>query len=281
MIELRRLFASTSTRVLLAEPLDGPTCNVKDRVARAMIDSAKNLGLIDAKTRLVEATSGAAGVAFASAAARDGIEITIVAPENINPAIQKTLERLGAKLELTPTRLGMNAALDAVKKLVSSDPSYRSLDLFDNPANPAIHETTTAMEILTQTRGKLDAFVCASGSGGTFTGVARRLRRYDHEIQRVVVEPSESPALSGGTPGKHGIPGIGPGFVPKIFDRALPTQVVTVSTEEAAKWAEKLAMEEGVLAGKSTGANLAAVAQLLAKSDFANKTVVTVAFDRG
>lgn len=280
MLELRRLFSSTETRVLLVEPVDGPTCNVKDRVARAILDSAKNLGLVSGKTRIVEASSGAAGIALASAAIRDGLEITIVSPENIAPETKATLERLGVKLEITPANLGMNGAVDAVEKLLRSDRSYWSPKIFENQANPAIHEATTGYEILTRTHGRFDAFVCASGTGGTFTGVARRLRRYDPSIQRVVVEPAESAALSGKAPGKHGIIGIGPGFVPKIFDRSLPTGIIVVSTEEAVAWADKLAKEEGVLAGRSTGANLAAVAKLAKSGGLNGKTIVTVAFDR-
>lgn len=280
MYELRRLFNAEQTRVLLFSLADGPTANVKDRVVRAMLEAAKNLGALAPNTKLIESTSGAEGVALASAAAGLGLELTIVAPDNLAPNVQARLETLGANIVLTPEKRGMTGALEELKKIKDSNPRYWSPNLFENPANPAIHEATTGVEIWQGAQGKLDAFVCAFGSGGTFTGAARYLKRKNASIQRIVVEPQESTVLSGVKQGKNHISGIGPGFVPKIFDRNLMTDVVTVSAEEAQEQTDRLAKTEGLLVGLSTGANLAAVAKLLQNQNYQNKTIATIAFDK-
>ena len=279
--ELAHLFPPAQTRVILYSAANGPTGCVKDRVARAMFDAAENLGLLTAKTQIVEPTSGAAGVALASEAAKRGLNLTIVAPESINEKTLALLNKFGADVELTPENLGMTGAANAAQKLCADASDSWSPNLFENPANPAAHETTTAYDIWNYSHGKIDAFVCAVGSGGSFMGVARFLKRKNERIQRIAVEPQESPVLSGGKPGKHGILGIGAGFVSKIFDVSIPTGIVTVSTEEAQEWSTRLAQTEGVLAGVSTGANLAAISKLAALPDFHGKTIATIAFDRG
>lgn len=277
--ELDRLFSSTQT--LLYSVATGATGSVKDRVVRAMFDSAEALGLLTGKTKIVEPTSGAEGIALASEAARRGFNLTIVAPEFIDKKNLELLKKLGAKVELTPAKLGMSGAVKAAQKIRSDEPDIWSPDIFENPANPTIHETTTAPNVWKATGENLDAFVCAAGSGGTFMGVARFLQRKNPKIQRLVVEPKESPILSGGKPGKHEIVGIGAGFVPKIFDPSLPSGVITVSAEEAREWSERLAKTEGILAGISTGANLAAVAKIANLPEYRGKTIATIAFDRG
>lgn len=280
MLLLRRLFPSEQARVLLFSLAEGPTSNVKDLVAISMIDSARNLGLLKGKTKIIEATSGSSGIALASATAKLALDLTIVAPENILPSISAVIEKFGAHLELTPIKQGMNGAVETVRKMTESDHRFWSPNLFENPANPAIHEATTAVQIWKETQGVIDAFVCAAGSGATFTGVARFLIKRRPEVLRIIVEPKESSVLSGKTPGKHGIQGIGAGFIPQNLNVSLASKIETVSTEEAIHWSKRLAQTEGVLAGTSTGANLAAIAKLLKLPEFQYKTIVTVAFDK-
>ena len=275
-LELGKLFPADGARVLLKLETHGPTGSVKDRVVKLMVDAAFNLGLVSAGTRVVEATAGAEAFALASVAASLNLPLTIFAPEDSFPGRLETLRLYGAEIEFTPKSRGMTGALEAAKT-AASDPNTWSPRIFENPANPGAHEATTGPEIW-RAAGTVDAFVAGVGSGGTFVGVSRFLRRRHPEIELVAVEPQESPVLSGGAPGRHGIVGLGPGFVPKIFDRSLPTRVETVSTEEASLWVEKLARAEGLAVGLSTGANLAVAARYASRRENKGKTLVTVAF---
>ncbi len=279
--DLKKLFRSTQTRVFLYSVATGSTASVKERVARAMLDSAENLGVITSKTKIVEPTSGAEGVALASEAAKRGLNLTIVAPEYIDAKYLELLNKFGAKIELTSAKLGMMGAVEVAKKIRNNEPDCWSPNIFENPANPAIHETSTAPDIWKLTDGRIDAFICAVGSGGTFAGVARFLKRKNALIHLLIVEPTESPVISGGKPGSHGIVGIGAGFVPKILDPSVPTGVITVATDDARKQSERLAKQEGILAGVSTGANIAAAGKIAEIPEFRGKTIVTIAFDRG
>ena len=281
MQELRRLFPTTQTRVLLFSAGKGSTCSVKDRPARAMLAAAEQLGILTSNTRIVEPTSGAGGISLASAAAAKGLNLTIVAPDDLDAQRKTTLQKLGAKLFLTPSKLGMTGAINVAKELAREDSNVWIPNFFENPANYAAHETETAPELWKEAVGKVDAFVCGVGSGGTFMGIARFLKQKDRNIRRIAVEPKESPVLSGGKPGNHGITGIGAGFIPKIFDLSLPTDIETASTDEAQEWSDRLAKDEGILAGISTGANLAAVAKLVKQREWQGKTIIAVAFDCG
>ena len=244
-----------------------------------MIDAAENVGILTPSTKIFEATSGGEGVALAFVAAARGLDLTLVAPDVLSEERIRTLTTLGAKLILTPPKLGMSGALKTVADAARTDANVWIPNLFENPANVAIHEATTGPELWRSTGGRLDVFVAGVGSGGTFVGVSRYLRRKNSAIQTVAVEPVESPVLSGGRPGAHGIVGIGAGFVPKIFDFRVASAVETVSTEEAADWTRRLARVEGIFAGISTGANLAAVARLAERRENVGKTFATVAPD--
>ncbi len=278
-VRLRRLFAPLGVDVLLKLESANFPSGLKDRAARAMVDAAENVGLLTPSTKIFEATSGGEGLALAFVAAARGLDLTLVAPDVLSEERIRTLTTLGAKLILTPKKLGMTGALKAVADAARSDANVWVPNLFENPANVAIHEATTGPELWRSTGGRLDLFVAGVGSGGTFIGVSRYLRRKNPAIQTVAVEPVESPVLSGGRPGPHGIIGIGAGFVPKIFDFRVVSAVETVSTEEAADWTRRLARVEGIFAGISTGANLAAVARLAERRENAGKTFATVAPD--
>jgi len=278
-VRLRRLFAPLGVDVLLKLESANFPSGLKDRAARAMIDAAENVGRLTPSTKIFEATSGGEGLALAFVAAARGLDLTLVAPDVLSEERIRTLTTLGAKLILTPKKLGMTGALKAVADAARSDANVWVPNLFENPANVAIHEATTGPELWRSTGGRLDLFVAGVGSGGTFIGVSRYLRRKKSAIQTVAVEPVESPVLSGGRPGAHGIVGIGAGFVPKIFDFRVVSAVEVVSTEEAADWTRRLARVEGIFAGISTGANLAAVARLAERRENAGKTFATVAPD--
>lgn len=280
-VRLRRLFADAPGEVLLKLELANFPSGVKDRAARGMLDAAQNVGLLTPSTRIFEATSGGAGVALAFVAAARGLDLTLVAPDVLSEARVRTLTALGAKIIMTPKKLGMTGALKAVADAARGDSNVWVPNLFDNPANVAIHETTTGPELWRDAGGRLDGFVAGVGSGGTFVGVSRYLRRKNLSIQTIAVEPAESAVLSGGRPGEHGIIGIGAGFVPKNFDFRAATAVEAISTEEAADWTRRLALVEGIFAGISTGANLAVVARWLGRRENFGKTVATVAPDAG
>lgn len=280
-VRLRRLFAPLGVDVLLKLESANFPSGLKDRAARAMLDAAENVGMLTPSTRIFEATSGGEGVALAFIAAARGLDLTLVAPDVLSEERIRTLTTLGAKLILTPKKLGMTGALKTVADAARSDANVWVPNLFENPANVAIHEATTGPELWRDAGGRLDVFVAGVGSGGTFIGVSRYLRRKKSAIQTVAVEPVESPVLSGGRPGAHGIIGIGAGFVPKIFDFRVVSAVETISTEEAADWTRRLARVEGIFAGISTGANLAAVARLAERRENFGKTFATVAPDAG
>lgn len=280
-VELRRTIPAGGARVFLKLEFFNPFAGLKDRTVRAMLEAAEHAGELTAKTKIVEATGGSEGLALAFVSAARGYDLTLVSPDVLSEERQKTLRAFGAKLILTPRKLGMNGALRVVRDLKRDDSNVWVPNVFENPANPAIHEATTGPEIWRDLGGRVDAFVAGVGSGGTFVGVSRYLRRKNPQILTFAVEPSESPVLSGGKPGEHGIAGIGAGFVPKIFDRRLASGIETATTEEALFWRRRLAREDGIFAGISTGANLAVAARFAARPENKGKIVATVAPDGG
>jgi cysteine synthase A len=258
-----------------------PLSSVKDRIGRAMIETAEREGILTPDTHIIEPTSGNTGIALAFVAAQRGYRLTIAMPESMSLERRLLLRALGAQLELTPAKDGMKGAIARAQELAAKTPNSWIPQQFDNPANPAIHEKTTGPEIWKDTEGHVDIMVAGTGTGGTITGVTRFLRRQNPAFQAIAVEPADSPVISGGKPGPHKIQGIGPGFIPKNLDTSLLNGVETVTNDEAFAWARRLSREEGILVGISSGANVAAAARVAARPENRGKVIVTVAASFG
>lgn len=281
LVRLGRVIPSQHAEVLLKLEFFNPYASVKDRIGRAMIEAAEHARLIGPGTHIIEATSGNLGIALAYVATVKRYKLTLVMPESMSIERRAMLRALGANIELTPATEGMGGAIRRARQLVEQGDDTWSPLQFDNPANPGIHEVTTGPEIWADTKGRVDVFVAGVGTGGTITGVTRYLRGRNPALQAIAVEPAESPVISGGKAGPHKIQGIGAGFVPRNLDTRLLSGVETVGQDEASTWARRLAREEGILAGISTGANLAVAARLAARPENRNKVIVTVAASFG
>lgn len=256
-----------------------PTSSVKDRIGFNMIKTAMDEGAIDAETTIIEPTSGNTGIALASICAALGLKLILTMPESMSVERRNILKALGAELVLTRAADGMKGSIEKAKALQERLQKAIILQQFQNPANPAIHEKTTAEEILRDTDGKVDIFVAAVGTGGTLTGTGRRLREVLPDIEIIAVEPQDSSVLSGGTPGPHKIQGIGAGFIPDVLDTTIYGEVITVGNEEAMATSRMLAKEEGLLVGISAGANVYAAMQIASRPENAGKTIVTILCD--
>ncbi|MBX3435223.1 MAG: cysteine synthase A [Pirellulales bacterium] len=281
LVGLKRVILENHARVLVKCEFLNPLSSVKDRIGRAMIEAAEQSGVLAPDVHIIEPTSGNTGIALAFAAASKGYRLTLVIPESMSHERRALLRALGADFVLTPAREGMTGAMRRAEALVKSTPQSWMPRQFDNPANPQIHSLTTGPEIWIDARGEIDIVVAGVGTGGTITGVGRFLRKKDRPVRLVAVEPAESPVISGGAVGPHGIQGIGAGFVPQNLDMTLIDDVESVETEEAFRWARRLAIEEGLLGGISTGANVAVAARLAARPENRGKTIVTFASSSG
>lgn len=279
MVKLNRLSPENGATIAAKIEAFNPGGSVKDRIAFSMIKDAEENGILKPGSTVIEPTSGNTGIGLAMVCAVKGYRLILVMPESMSIERRKILKAYGAELVLTPAEKGMKGAVEKAEELAKAYGYFMPLQ-FDNPANPAIHEKTTAQEILQQTDGKLDAFVGGIGTGGTFTGVAKVIKAKMPHVKFIAVEPAASPVLSGGTPGPHKIQGIGAGFVPKVLDTSLIDQIITVPNEEAFNFARQLAIKEGILAGISSGAAIYA-AQQVAKDLGPGKLVVTVLPDTG
>jgi cysteine synthase len=270
--------AGVKAEILLKLEFFNPLSSVKDRIGVAMIDALEAQGRIKpGQTTLIEPTSGNTGIALAFVAASRGYRLILTMPETMSMERRKILAHLGAELELTPAAGGMGAAIERANALLKSTPGAVQPSQFENPANPRVHELTTAEEIFNDTGGKLDALVVAVGTGGTLTGCGRHLKKKVAGLKVYAVEPTGSPILSKGEKGPHKIQGIGAGFVPAVLERALIDEVLTVTNDQAFDTARKLARTEGIPGGISTGANVAAALALAARPEMAGKTIVTFA----
>lgn len=268
----------TAAQILLKLEFFNPLSSVKDRIGVSMIDALEADGLIEpGKTVLVEPTSGNTGVGLAFVAAARGYRLILVMPESMSLERRKILAHLGAELELTPAAGGMSGAVTRAKEIAEAHENAVIPGQFENPANPLIHERTTAEEIWSDTGGKVDALVIGVGTGGTLTGVGRVLKRRRPDLTIIAVEPEASPILSKGEKGPHKIQGIGAGFVPAILDRNLIDEVVTVSNGKAFEISRVVARIEGIPGGISTGANVAAAIEVASRPELAGKTIVTFA----
>jgi cysteine synthase A len=282
MVQLQRIGAAQPGAILLKLEASQPGGSVKDRVGLHLVEAAEAQGLIHPqRSVLIEPTSGNSGIALAMVAAVKGYKLIIVMPENCSMERRVVLAAYGAQVVLTPAAAGMEGACTKATELAKTIANAYMLDQFNNHANVAVHEATTGPEIWEATGGQLDAFVACVGTGGTLSGVARFLKRQNPAIAIVAVEPMESAILSGCAAGSHGIQGVGTGFVPGILAKELINQVIAVSTEEAMAMAVRLAKEEGLLSGISSGANVVACLQLLAQPAFAGKRVATLQCSTG
>jgi cysteine synthase A len=281
LVLLKRVVPRGHARVLVKCEFFNPLSSVKDRIGRAMIEAAEQSGELHADSHIIEPTSGNTGIALAFAAAAKGYKITLSIPESMSQERRALIRGLGADFILTPAAEGMKGAMARAEELLASTPNGWMPRQFDNPANPRIHRLTTGPELWIDAHGEIDVVVAGVGTGGTITGVTRYLRKRRPSVRSIAVEPAESPVISGGSPGKHGIQGIGAGFIPNNLDASLLDAVETVTTEEAYHWARRLAREEGLLGGISTGANVAVAARLAAKPEYAGKTIVTFASSSG
>jgi cysteine synthase len=263
-------------RVLAKLEFFNPIASVKDRIGVAMVEALEQAGKIAPGATLIEPTSGNTGIALAFVAAAKGYKLILCMPESMSIERRKMLALLGAKLELTPAEKGMKGAIARAEELLNEIPGAVSPAQFENEANPAIHEVTTAEEIWNDTAGSVDVVISGVGTGGTITGVGHALKTKKAEIKMIAVEPTASPVLSGGAPGPHKIQGIGAGFVPPVIDTGVIDSVEQVSNEDAFEMARKVAAKEGIPVGISSGAALTAAFRLAAKEEYSGKTIVVI-----
>lgn len=281
LVCLNRLTAGLDATVLVKLECFNPLASVKDRIGVSMIEAAEREGKIGPDTILLEPTSGNTGIALAFVCAARGYRLVLTMPETMSVERRKLLRALGAEIILTPGEEGMRGAVRRAEELAAQSPRYLILQQFQNPANPDIHRRTTAMEIWRDTDGAVDIVVAGVGTGGTITGVAEALKPLKPSLRAVAVEPAASPVLSGGSPGRHKIQGIGAGFIPDVLRLDLVDEIIQVTDEDAAKTARRLAREEGILVGISSGAVAWAALQVASRPESAGKLIVAVLPDTG
>lgn len=269
------------SRVLVKIESFNPGGSVKDRIGLAMIEAAERSGALKPGALIIEPTSGNTGIGLAWVASVKGYKLILTMPETMSVERRKLLQALGAELVLTPGSEGMNGAIRRAEELKAEHPGSFIPMQFDNPANPEMHYRTTGQEIWRDTDGEVDIFVAGVGTGGTLTGTARALKEHKPSVKAVAVEPASSAVLSGGNAGAHKIQGIGAGFVPKNYDASVVDEIVAVSDEDAVMASRLLAKEEGLLAGISSGAALAAAIAEARKPENAGKTIVALLPDTG
>ncbi len=276
LVRLNRVAEGAVADVVAKLEFFNPANSVKDRIGVAMIDAAEQAGLIRPDTIILEPTSGNTGIALAMVCAARGYRCVLTMPDTMSTERRMLLRAFGAELVLTPGAEGMAGAIAKAEEMAKNDQRYFVPQQFENPANPEIHRRTTAEEVWRDTDGKIDFFVAGVGTGGTLTGVAQVIKERKPSAQFVAVEPSASAVLSGGEKGPHPIQGIGAGFIPPVLDLDLVDEVVTVDNDDALDLARRLAREEGLLAGISSGAAVAGALQVARRPENAGKLVVVV-----
>jgi cysteine synthase len=281
LVRLNRLAEGTGATVLAKLEFYNPAGSVKDRIGVAIVDAAEKAGALRPGGTIVEGTSGNTGIALAMVGAARGYKVILTMPETMSKERRVLLRAFGAEIVLTPGPDGMRGAVEKAQEIVASTENAIWAQQFANAANPAIHRATTAEEIWADTAGDVDIFVAGIGTGGTITGVGQVLKERKPEVKVIAVEPIDSPILNGGKPGPHKIQGIGANFVPEILDTTVYDEVVDVSFDDAIDVAKRLASEEGILAGISSGAIVWAALQLAKRPENAGKTIVAVVCDTG
>ncbi len=279
LVRLNKLSKESGATILGKCEFMNPTSSVKDRIALNMIEEAITDGSIVESTTIIEPTSGNTGIGLAAVCASKGLKLILTMPESMSVERRKLLRYLGAELVLTPASGGMGAAINKAHELQKSLDDAIVLHQFQNPNNPDIHRKTTAIEIYDDTAGELDFFVAAVGTGGTMMGTSDTLKQKLPHLKSVAVEPSNSPILSQGKAGPHKIQGIGAGFVPAVLDTKIFDEVVTVDNDDAFRMAQRVAREEGLLVGISSGANLQAAFDVASRKENRGKTIVTILCD--
>ncbi len=271
----------TGAMILGKQESRNPMGSVKCRIAVSMIEAGERDGLINADTTIIEPTSGNTGLGLAFVCAHKKLQLILTMPESMSLERRKLLTHLGAKLVLTPAADGMKGAIAKAEQLGLATANSFIPDQFSNPANPAIHRSTTAEEIWRDTEGRIDLFVAGVGTGGTITGVSEVLKQRNPAMQTIAVEPEDSPVLSGGKPGPHKIQGIGAGFIPAVLNRDIIDEIIRVSNDDAFVTARKLATSEGILCGISCGAAAHAALVVARRAENAGKIIVVILPDTG
>ncbi len=281
LVRLNRLTAGLGAQVVAKLEFYNPANSVKDRIGVAIIDAAEHSGELRPGGTIVEATSGNTGIALAMVGAARGYKVILTMPDTMSTERRVMLRAFGAEIVLTPGAEGMAGAVTRAKQIIADTHNAVAADQFANPANPAIHESTTAEEVWADTDGTVDIFVAGIGTGGTLTGVGHVLKARKPGVQIIGVEPKDSPILNGGDPGPHKIQGIGPNFIPEVLDRAIYDEIIDAEFDDAVRVARALGTEEGILGGISAGANVWAALELAKRPDNAGKLIVVVVPDFG
>lgn len=281
LVRLKRIARDLDVELLGKLESFNPLGSVKDRIGLAMIEDAERRGILRQGMTIVEPTSGNTGIALAFVAAAKGYRCVLVMPETMSLERRRILKALGAEILLTPGDKGMKGAVEKAQELLREHPDYFMPQQFENPANPEVHRRTTAEEIWRDTEGRVDIVVAGVGTGGTITGVGEILKARKPTVRMIAVEPEASAVLSGRPPGRHRIQGIGAGFIPKVLNREVIDEVIAVKDEEAIAMARRLAKEEGILCGISSGAALYAALKVAEREESKGKTVVVILPDTG